>query len=111
MLFCLDCLSESIPARDKFAVKTSRAVSSIEFLCLIYCEHDVRERLGGGGGHTQTIPLEACHSARLETYNLISMKSTLCRAAAVRRVQRLAPSAKYTYQELHIQPHYYVCFC
>jgi hypothetical protein len=43
---------KSVPAKDKFAVKIIRAVSSTEFCQYKFDERDIRERLGAGYGHT-----------------------------------------------------------
>lgn len=43
-------------AKEKFAAKTSLAVSSIEFCQAIFDEGDVREGLRGGRGHGAMIP-------------------------------------------------------
>jgi hypothetical protein len=57
MLFSLDWLSENIPAKDKFAVKTSLVVSSTEFCQCKFDEGDIREALSSSSGHGVMIPL------------------------------------------------------
>ena len=56
-LFSLSCLRENTSARDKIAAKITTVVSSTEFCQEIFDERDVRECLGGRGGHRAIIPL------------------------------------------------------
>jgi hypothetical protein len=45
-------------ARNKFAVKTSLAVGSMEFTCFLFDERKIWIRLGSCSGHRAMIPLE-----------------------------------------------------
>ena len=46
----------------------------MEYCECLFDEGDIGTRLGGGGDHIQIILLDVCHSARLETYSLISAR-------------------------------------
>jgi hypothetical protein len=56
-------------AKDRFATKTSLAVSSIEFCQSLLDEREIRIRLGSGRSHRAMIPLRQIISFSLFALN------------------------------------------